>query len=83
MLLKVEVVEVTPTTVASFVQIVAIQTVLHGEIFLDPEPDPDSGLKHGVGGKEIAWATATLILDLRSEVIAVDILPVPLSWHLV
>lgn len=54
MLLKVEVVEVTPTTVASFVQIVAIQTVLHGEIFLDPEPDPDSGLKHGVGGKEIA-----------------------------
>ena len=68
---------------APFVHEVAVESLLVAQEDLLAKPDLDARLKHVVIGKKIAGAAGALINVPASEVVPIDILPVPTFVHLI
>lgn len=68
---------------AALIGEVAIETMLDREMLLDALPDLDARLEHTVSGEQEARATLALIDDSTSEVISVEVFPVPLKLEFI
>lgn len=76
-------VEDTPTTVTALVHKIALKGELRGQIVLFTVVKHNTGLKHRVGGYDVARTTIKLVSKVTNKIVPFKVFPIKFRWKLV